>query len=74
MLDDCLPGYTKHEHGDHKWAVKCPGHETFPRLPTGQHGRARNTGRAEVEIGHVRQLAKHFKIFACAKKAIPSIG
>jgi len=72
MLDGCLPGYTT-VMGDHSFTVRAPGHEAYPSVPLGKHGRARETGRVEVEFGHVRQLARHFKILECGRKHIPLI-
>lgn len=72
MLKACLPDYTAERH-DHSFTVRAPGHEPYPSLPLGKHGRSRESGRAEVELGHVRQLARHFKILDCGRKYIPLI-
>jgi hypothetical protein len=71
MLDVCAPGYTTLEH-DHSWDI-CWETFRFPRLPLGRHGRSRQTGRAEVQPGHVRQLVRQFGIVECAKKLIPAL-
>ena len=73
MLDECLRGHQRRDHGDHHWRVTMPGFESFPYLPLGKHGKGRRTGRAEIELGYIRQLARHFKISACANKHFPQI-
>lgn len=72
MLDDCLPGYSKKSH-DHYWSIKYKG-LPYPRLPLGGHGRRRHTGRAEIESGHVKHMARFFKIHDCAKKFNPVLA
>lgn len=72
MLDDCAAGNTKHDH-DHSWCIRWRG-LTYPDLPLGQHGRGRTTGRAEIQLGHVRQLARQFGIEECAGQHFPSIA
>ena len=72
MLDDCLPWHTRHPYGDHRFRVTFKG-DIFPHLPLGKHGKGRKTGRAEIEMGYIRQLATHFKITACAHKHFSQI-
>jgi len=67
MLKECAPGYTKEER-DHNWLVRYDG-KSFHNLPKGPHKRA----KAEIEIGHVRQLVRLFEIEDCASTEIPAL-
>jgi hypothetical protein len=71
MLAKCAPGYVATPH-DHSWDVRWR-ELRYPFLPLGRHGRSRQTGRAEVEVGHVRQMARMFGIFECAAEEIHSL-
>jgi len=50
--------------GDHYWQIKSAEGVIFATLPLGKHG----AKRPEVEIGHVRQMARLFKIQKCAHR------
>lgn len=58
MLDACAPGWTRKEY-THFWCVMY-GNQTFPNLPK----------RTEVQVGHVKKMARHLGILACAKKSL----
>lgn len=62
MLDHCAPGHTRKAR-KHNWVVMYAG-LTYPRLPVGEHGARRDP---EIQIGHVRNMARHFGIMECAK-------
>ncbi len=63
MLKKCAPGHEVFE-GPHHYRIKWQG-RTYTSLPTGQHGK--RDGRAEIEKGHVKHLARFLGIEACAK-------
>ena len=65
MLDRCAPGRTRKER-EHNWVVMYRG-RTYPRLPRGEHGARKNP---EIQVGHVKQMVRHFEIEACAKSQI----
>jgi hypothetical protein len=71
MLDDCAPGNTRKQY-THSWKIEWKRH-CFPRLPLGAHGRRRRTNQAEIELGHVRQMARQFGIVDCARRFIPQL-
>jgi hypothetical protein len=62
MLDRCAPGDTREDKTHHQ-CVRSAG-RTFPRLPLVAHGRRRFPS---VEVGFVRQMARHLGIGACAQ-------
>lgn len=62
MLDHCAPGYERVE-GDHYWRVMFEG-KTYPRLPLGKHG-SRKANVTDVEVAHVRRMARVLGIEAC---------
>ena len=64
MLRACAPGAVL-QPGKHKIRILWGG-KTFPNLPKGEHGK--RPGRAEIELGHVRDLATFFGILECAKQ------
>jgi hypothetical protein len=67
MLNQCLPGWTSRET-PHYHRITGPDGRIYPSLPLGAHGHRRD---AKVEAGHVRSLARFFKIEACAKVTLP---
>lgn len=67
MLNECLPGWISRQT-DHKHRIFVTGHPIYPSLPLGEHGHRRD---AEVKGGHIRNMARHFKIEECAKRHIP---
>jgi hypothetical protein len=69
MLEKCAPGHTMHET-DHFIRVTWRD-RVHPRLPTGEHGKRQ--GRAEIQIPHVRKLARTLGIVECAKAQIEAL-
>lgn len=69
MLKKCAPG---HEvlAGPHHYRVKWKG-VIYPTLPKGEHGK--KEGRAEIQTGHVRHLARFFSIEDCAKALLEAL-
>lgn len=65
MLDVCAPGWSDKVKVHRRWVYY--GKLRF-MLPLGKHGAGRNN--PELEIGHVRGMARHFGIMDCAKKQI----
>ncbi|HSS50129.1 MAG TPA: hypothetical protein VLX28_14420 [Thermoanaerobaculia bacterium] len=63
MLDGCAPGATI-DFKPHKTWVHWNG-RTYWGLPRGAHGARENP---EIEIGHVKKMARFFEILDCAKK------
>jgi hypothetical protein len=55
MLNACAHGWTRKEY-THFWCVMYGG-KTFPNLPK----------RSEVQVGHVKKMARHLGILDCAK-------
>lgn len=68
MLDACAPGYGRREH-EHAHHVTY-NDKTYRKLPLGKHGARKNP---EIESGHVRALARHLNIVACAQRELPTI-
>jgi len=65
MLDHCAPGHTRKER-THNWSVTF-GSNTYPRLPVGEHGARKNP---EIQVGHIKTMARHLGILECAKTQI----
>lgn len=65
MLDECAPGAFI-EHKPHKNWVHWNG-RIYWGLPLGKHGARQNP---EIEIGHVKKMARFFEILDCAKKQL----
>ncbi len=68
MLDVCLPGHTRRER-THNWLV-CSGNRSYPNLPRNTHDKHANP---DIQVGHVRSLARFFNIEACAKSQLPQL-
>jgi hypothetical protein len=68
MLDDCAPGAVVVPKPHHNW-VTWNG-KTYRGLPRGKHGARRNP---EIEVGHVRRMARFFEILECAEAQIPGL-
>jgi hypothetical protein len=68
MLDACAPGHTRKER-DHNWLVRYDGKE-YPRLPKGPHGRRENP---PIQVGHVKNMARHLGILECAKQRLEAL-
>lgn len=69
MLDKCAPGYSR-QQCLHNWQVSFNG-RTYYRLPLGRHGKRDNP---EIEIGHVKNMIRHFEIGDCAKRELPQLS
>ena len=68
MLDDCAPGAVIVGKLHRNW-VLFRG-RTFRGLPLGKHGARKNP---EIEVGHVRRLARFFEILDCAQRMLPAL-
>jgi len=66
MLDECLPGYERRAT-DHHHRITAPDGRIYPSLPLGAHGRRQN---AEIQVGHVRSMARFFEIEECARRVL----
>ena len=55
MLEKCAPGHTI-RLANHSWVIKW-GDRSYPSLPKFDN----------IELGHVRKMARHFGILDCAK-------
>lgn len=67
ILDECAPGFERRAT-DHNWKVTYNG-LTYPSLPLGKHG-ARKASRTEIEVGHVKGLARQLNIVECVMKKL----
>lgn len=61
MLEVCAPGYNK-KLRVHNWLVTWNG-RSFPNLPK----------HSEIQIGHVRQLARSLGIMDCARQQLEQL-
>lgn len=61
VLEKCAPGYEL-KRTTHSIAVKYHNKTAF--LPKGGHGRA---GNHQIEVGHVRKMARTLGIVDCAQ-------
>ncbi len=68
MLEHCAPGYTSKPY-THNWAITF-GSRVYPSLPRGAHGKRTNS---EIEVGHVKKMARYLKILDCAKEFLPQL-
>jgi hypothetical protein len=68
MLDDCAPGAIIESKLHHNW-VRYAG-KTYRGLPLGKHGARHNP---EIEVGHVKRMARFFEILDCARKSLPAL-
>lgn len=70
MLDDCAPGAVIVPKPHHNWVI-WQG-MTYRGLPRGRHGSSRRN--PEIEVGHVKKMARFFGILACAQKNMPALA
>ena len=63
MLKKCAPGHVVVEK-EHHYRVTY-GALVFPALPLGQHGKRDNS---QIQVGHVKKMARTLGILPCAKK------
>lgn len=68
MLDVCAPGAVIEHKLHHTW-ITWSG-RTYRGLPLGKHGHRRNS---EIQVGHVKRMARFFEILYCAKQEIPAL-
>jgi hypothetical protein len=68
MLDACAPGHTRKER-DHNWCIRF-GTKSYPSLPKGPHGRRENPA---IQVGHVKNMARHLGILDCAKQRLEGL-
>jgi len=69
MLEHCAPGYWK-KSTDHHWRIGFD-ERLYPSLPLGAHGTRKNP---EIQIGHVRKMARFLGILECAKQQLPQLA
>jgi hypothetical protein len=68
MLDECAPGAVIEGRLHRNW-VSYNG-KTYRGLPLGSHGARKNP---EIQVGHVKRLARFFEILDCAKRMLPAL-
>jgi hypothetical protein len=68
MLDVCADGWTSKTKTHLRWVYFGKLRAT---LPLGKHGKSR--ANAEIEVGHLRALARLFNILDCAKSEIEAL-
>ncbi len=69
MLDSCAAGYTRRQT-NHHWVIRYQG-KVYPGFPLGEHGKRTNVN---IQIGHVRHVARLFEIDDCAKRHLPQLA
>jgi hypothetical protein len=69
MFDECAPGAVIIPKPHHNWVIW--NGRTYRGLPRGKHGARRNP---EIEVGHVKRMARFFDILPCAQRVIPGLG
>lgn len=69
MLDDCAPGAVIVSKPHHNW-VTWNG-KTYRGLPRGKHGARKNP---EIEVGHVKRMARFLEILPCAQSRLPALA
>lgn len=67
MLDACAEGRT-HRDGVHHRSIYYDGLTGY--LPLGEHGRRQNP---EIEVGHIRAMARNLGIYDCARREIEQL-
>jgi hypothetical protein len=67
MLKACAPGLKATER-THNWCLYF-GDRTYPSFPKGEHGKT----NPEIEVGHIKRMARFFGILECAKKHIEAL-
>lgn len=68
MLENCAPGHAR-EPKTHYWVIRF-GDKTYPTFPLGPHGKRNNP---EIQVGHVRRMARFFGILECAKDQLAQL-
>jgi hypothetical protein len=68
MLDACAPGARILAKKHRNWVLY--NGLTFRGLPLGEHGRRDDP---EIEVGHVKRMARHLGILDCAKRHLPAL-
>lgn len=67
-LARCAPGYSKKAR-KHNWLVVY-GQHSYPGLPLGPHGARKDP---DIQVGHVRNLARQLGIVDCAKTQLEQL-
>lgn len=70
MLDACAPGSRIEQKLHHFWVFMPNTGPVYRGLPLGKHGTRRNP---EIEIGHVRRMARSLGILECAQEQIENL-
>jgi hypothetical protein len=65
MLDACAAGHVK-KASKHYWCIMY-GEKTYPAFPLGEHGARKDP---EIQVGHIKRMARYLGILDCAKKHI----
>jgi hypothetical protein len=68
MLEACAPGARLVEKTHHYWVMA--NGLCYRNLPLGPHGHRRDV---DIEVGHVRKMARYLGILDCAKTQIESL-
>lgn len=68
MLDRCAPGHRK-KKTKHHWCIMY-GEQTYHDFPLGKHGARTDP---EIEIGHIKKMARHLGILDCAREQIQTL-
>jgi hypothetical protein len=66
MLGACAPMHTR-KATKHYWRITIPDGQTYPNFPLGEHGARKDP---EIQVGHIRKMARHLGILECAKQHI----
>lgn len=67
MLEACAPGARLEARKHRNWVhYNGQTYLTYRGLPLGKHGKSRQN--AEIEVGHVKKMARFFEILPCAKQ------
>jgi hypothetical protein len=72
MLDRCAPGYSCEER-EHNFCIRYNG-KTYPRLPRGEHKKQGKGKSPQIEIGHIKQMARQLGLKGeCCGAFIPQL-
>lgn len=66
-LDHCLAGWRKEEKLHHWWVYPPNGGVPYRSFPLGVRGQG---DRAEIQMGHVRKLARQFDVSECMDRQL----
>ena len=68
MLDGCAKGHAR-KQTKHHWRIMY-GDRTYHDFPLGEHGARKDP---DIQIGHIKKMARHLGILECAKKRIQAL-